>query len=209
MARSCNIAIEQLARCADVRIRSIAVTTGERRMKTSKKDVRLVCAAAAAALLLLAGCASKSETAPAKATPTAINPTPPAPATPAATPAAAPAAVIAAPALTLTPAQEVPPNPSTATGTSTIAVGPDMTVTGTVQVMGMTPTMAHIHEAAPGNNGPVILPFAKTGENTFAPAPGAKLTAAQYASYQQGKLYVNVHSAAYPGGEVRVQLPGK
>ncbi|WP_426174782.1 CHRD domain-containing protein [Massilia sp. TWR1-2-2] len=170
-------------------------------MKTSKKDVRLVCAATAAALLLLAGCASKSETAPAKATPTAINPTP--------TVAAASAAVTAAPALTLSPAQEVPPNPSSATGKSTIAVGPDMTVTGTVQVMGMTPTMAHIHEAAPGNNGPVILPFAKTGENTFAPAPGAKLTAAQYASYQQGKLYVNVHSAAYPGGEVRVQLPGK
>ncbi len=179
-------------------------------MKTAKQDVRLVCAATAAALLLLAGCASQSETAPAaKATPTAVNPTPTVAAAAAATSAPARAAVTAAPALSLTPAQEVPPNPSSATGTSTITVGPDMMVTGTVQVMGMTPTMAHIHEAAPGNNGPVILPFAKTGENTFAPAPGAKLTAAQYASYQQGKLYINVHSAAYPGGEVRVQLPGK
>jgi hypothetical protein len=174
-------------------------------MKTSTKDVRLICAASAAALLLLSGCASQSETAPAKATPTAINPTPP----PAAASAASPAATPAAAALTLSAAQEVPPNPSSATGKSTIAVGPDMVVTGTVQVMGMTPTMAHIHEAAPGNNGAVILPFARTGENTFAPAPGARLTAAQYASYLQGKLYINVHSAAYPGGEVRVQLPGK
>ncbi|MET0858786.1 MAG: CHRD domain-containing protein [Telluria sp.] len=164
-------------------------------MKTSKQNVRLVLAASAAAMLLLAGCASKTETAaPKAATPTALNPTP------------MPAAVTAAPALTLSAAQEVPPNPSTATGKSTIWIGPDMMVTGTVQVMGMTPTMAHIHEAVQGANGPVILPFAKTGENTFAPAPGAKLTAAQYASYQQGKLYVNVHSAAYPGGEVRVQL---
>jgi hypothetical protein len=176
-------------------------------MKTSTKDVRLVCAATAAALLLLAGCASQGETAPAKTTPTAVNPTPPPAA--AVTPVAAPAAVTAAPALTLTAAQEVPPNPSSATGKSTIAIGPDMLVTGSVQVMGMTPTMAHIHEAAPGNNGAVILPFARTGENTFAPAAGARLTAAQYTSYQQGKLYINVHSAAYPGGEVRVQLPGK
>ncbi|MFC0135462.1 CHRD domain-containing protein [Massilia eurypsychrophila] len=178
-------------------------------MKTSTKDVRLICAASAAALLLLSGCASQSETAPAKATPTAINPTPPPAAASAAASAASPAAVTAAAALTLSAAQEVPPNPSSATGKSTIAVGPDMVVTGTVQVMGMTPTMAHIHEAAPGNNGAVILPFARTGENTFAPAPGARLTAGQYASYLQGKLYINVHSAAYPGGEVRVQLPGK
>ncbi|MES2760177.1 MAG: CHRD domain-containing protein [Pseudomonadota bacterium] len=162
-------------------------------MKTTRKDVRLVWAAAAVALLLGAGCASKGET-PAKATPTAMNPTP------------MPGAATAAPVLTLTAAQEVPPNPSSATGKSTIWIGADMMVTGTVQVIGMTPTMAHIHEAVMGANGPVILPFAKTGENTFAPAPGAKLTAAQYASYQQGKLYVNVHSAAYPGGEVRVQL---
>lgn len=163
-------------------------------MNTSKKDVRFVLAATAVAGLLLAGCASQGESATSKATPTALNPTP------------TPGAVTAVPAMTLSAAEEVPPNPSTAAGKSTISVGPDMMVTGAVQVTGMTPTMAHIHEAARGMNGAVILPLTKTGENTFAPPPGAKLTDAQYASYQQGKLYVNVHSAAYPGGEVRVQL---
>jgi hypothetical protein len=108
--------------------------------------------------------------------------------------------------MTLSAAQEVPPNPSTASGKSTIMVGADKMVTGSVEVMGMTPTMAHIHEAAKGSNGPVIVPFAKSGENTFAPAPGAKLTDAQYASYQAGKLYINVHSATYPGGEIRMQM---
>jgi len=38
---------------------------------------------------------------------------------------------------------------------------------------------------------------------------GAKLTEAQYESYKAGKLYVNVHSAANPGGEIRGQIMGK
>jgi hypothetical protein len=107
---------------------------------------------------------------------------------------------------TLTGAQEVPANPSTASGKSMIVIGADKTVTGSVEVTGMTPTAAHIHEAAKGANGPVIVPFTKTGANTFAPPPGAKLTDEQYASYQAGKLYLNVHSATYPGGEIRLQL---
>ena len=171
-------------------------------MKTVKKDVRVVGIAAVAALLALAGCDSmkaKDASAPmaVEKTATAINPTP----MPAGTPTVMPAA-----SMMLTSAQEVPPNPSTASGKSMIMIGADKSVTGSIEVMGMTPTMAHIHEAAKGQNGPVILPFTKTGANTFAPAPGAMLTDAQYASYMAGKLYINVHSSAYPGGEVRLQL---
>jgi hypothetical protein len=170
-------------------------------MKTSKKHVRVLWVAAVAALLMTTACSStksKDSTAPmASDTPSAAAPA----ATPAATPAAMPSA-----AMTLSGAQEVPPNPSAASGKSTIMVGPDKMVTGSIEVMGMTPTMAHIHEAAKGTNGPVIVPFVKSRENTFAPAPGAKLTDAQYESYKAGKLYLNVHSATYPGGEIRMQL---
>jgi hypothetical protein len=109
----------------------------------------------------------------------------------------------------LTGASEVPAVTTAATGTATVDVKPDRSVKVLVVVSGMTATASHIHEAAAGANGPVIVPFTKTGDNTFASADGAKLTEAQYESYKAGKLYVNVHSAANPGGEIRGQIAGK
>jgi hypothetical protein len=110
--------------------------------------------------------------------------------------------------LVLSGAEEVPPVTTSATGSATVDIKADRSVTATVTVSGMTATASHIHEAAAGANGPVIVPFAKTGENTFSAPEGAKLTEAQYESYKAGRLYVNVHSAKNPGGEVRAQLKG-
>jgi len=108
----------------------------------------------------------------------------------------------------LTGDSEVPAVATSATGTATVDIRPDRTVKVLVVVAGMTPTASHIHEAAAGANGPVIVPFTKTGDNTFASADGVKLTDAQYESYKAGKLYVNVHSAKSPGGEIRGQIKG-
>jgi hypothetical protein len=108
----------------------------------------------------------------------------------------------------LSGANEVPPVTTTAGGTGTVTIKDDKSVSASITVTGMTATAAHIHEAAMGANGPVIVPFTKTGDNTFAAPDGAKLTDAQYASYKAGHLYVNVHSAKNPGGEVRAQLKG-
>jgi hypothetical protein len=110
--------------------------------------------------------------------------------------------------LVLSGAEEVPPVATSASGNATVDIKSDRSVTATVTVTGMTATASHIHEAAAGANGPVIVPFVKTGDNTFAAADGAKLTDAQYESYKAGKLYVNVHSAKNPGGEIRAQLKG-
>ena len=107
--------------------------------------------------------------------------------------------------ITLSGANEVPAVATPASGTGTISIAADGAVTGTVTVTGMNPTMAHIHQAAPGVNGPVIVPFVQNG-NTFTSAPGAKLTETQLAAYRAGNLYFNVHSAAHPGGEIRAQL---
>lgn len=111
--------------------------------------------------------------------------------------------------LTLTGANEVPPVVgSPMSGTATVTINPDRSVSVKVSVSGMTATASHIHEGAPGTIGPVIVPFTKTGDNTFASAPGAMLTESQYASYKAGNLYVNVHSAAHPVGEIRAPIKG-
>ena len=107
--------------------------------------------------------------------------------------------------MTLSGDQEVPPVQTAGKGSGTITVGTDKSVSGSVTTTGITATAAHIHEAAAGANGPVIIPLTKDGE-TFAVPAGAKLTDAQFASFQAGKLYVNAHTAANPGGEIRGQL---
>src|SRR5437763_300403 len=100
--------------------------------------------------------------------------------------------------VTLSGSAEVPPVTTTATGTAMITINPDRSVKANVTVSGMTATASHIHEGAPGTNGPVIVPFTKTGDNAFAAGADAKLTEAQYAAYKAGNLYVNVHSAKNP-----------
>ena len=108
--------------------------------------------------------------------------------------------------LMLSGAAEVPPAKTSATGTGSISVAADRTISGSVTTTGMKGTMAHIHEAAAGANGPVAIPLVQDGDGKWAVPPGTKLNDAQFAALKAGKLYVNVHSAQYPGGEVRAQL---
>ncbi len=107
----------------------------------------------------------------------------------------------------------MPPNASPATGTLTLTVDFG---TGTVAYSGSfaglvgPSTVAHIHGPAPlGMNAGVILPL-----NVVPGSPptggtfngGGTLTAPQVNDLVNGLLYVNVHSAALPGGEIRGQL---
>ena len=108
--------------------------------------------------------------------------------------------------VTLSGAQEIPPVTTSATGTGTITVGADKSVSGNVTISGMSVTVAHVHEAAAGKNGPIIIPLTKTSDNVWTVPAGAKLTDAQYESYKAGNLYFNIHSAAHKGGEIRGQI---
>jgi hypothetical protein len=108
--------------------------------------------------------------------------------------------------VTLSGSQEVPPVNSSGAGSGTIQVAADKSVSGSVVTTGVAGTAAHIHQAPAGQNGPVIIPLTKTNETTWTVPAGARLTDAQYEAYRAGNLYVNVHSDANKGGEIRGQL---
>jgi hypothetical protein len=102
--------------------------------------------------------------------------------------------------------QEVPAVTSSATGTGTLVIKNDKTVSGSIKTTGIEGTVAHIHLGEAGKNGPPIITLTKTAENTWSVPEGAKLTDDQYQSFKAGNLYVNVHSAEHKGGEIRTQL---
>jgi hypothetical protein len=106
----------------------------------------------------------------------------------------------------LTGAEEVPPVTTTASGAGTIKIGADKSVSGSVKTTGIEGVAAHIHQAAPGKNGPPVITLTKGADGEWTVPAGSTLTDAQLASYKAGELYVNVHSAANKGGELRAQL---
>jgi hypothetical protein len=108
--------------------------------------------------------------------------------------------------VTLRGSEEVPPVTTSATGSGTITIGEDKSVSGSVTTTGVAGVAAHIHDGAAGKNGPVIIPMTKSGDSTWTVVAGSKLTDAQYETFKAGGLYVNVHSAANKGGEIRGQL---
>jgi hypothetical protein len=107
----------------------------------------------------------------------------------------------------LTGSQETPPNLSIALGASTALVtGPERTLVAAIVTTGMTGTAAHIHEAAPGVAGPIVIPMSETSPGSGTWIVKTTLTQTQLNSLLAGNMYVNVHSAAFPDGEIRGQL---
>jgi len=106
----------------------------------------------------------------------------------------------------LSGANEVPPNASAGTGTAKVDL--DGTVLKwTVTYSGTTGpvTAGHFHGPAPaGANAGVVLPF--TGSMASPIVGQATLTQAQVDQLKQGLWYVNLHTAANPGGELRGQV---
>jgi len=103
---------------------------------------------------------------------------------------------------------EVPANATAGTGTVDAAF--DTTTKKldyTVAWSGLTgpATMAHIHGPAPaGKNAGVIVPL---GDSPTSPIQGtATLTDTQVTALEGGMYYVNVHTTAHKGGEIRGQL---
>ena len=111
--------------------------------------------------------------------------------------------------VTLTPDETFPDPTSTASGTGTLTFNlVDGSVTGGIDLTGIVATLAHIHGGAAGTTGPIFVDFVRsnTNPNRWDVETGDALTADQVNALLKGELYVNVHSAAYPAGEIRGQL---
>ncbi|MFN2578127.1 MAG: CHRD domain-containing protein [Pyrinomonadaceae bacterium] len=106
----------------------------------------------------------------------------------------------------LTGAQETPPNSSSGAGTATVLLSPDETsarVSLNFSGLSSAQTDAHIHgPAAAGVIGPILFPLPNGNASDFL----ISLTPTDVSNLKNGQLYVNVHSANFPNGEIRGQF---
>ncbi len=108
--------------------------------------------------------------------------------------------------VTLTGNEEVPPVSTPATGSGSFMVASNRTVSGNITTTGLNGVAAHIHIGARGENGPIAIGLVQTAGAIWAVPAGTKFTDEQYAAFTEGRTYVNVHTAAHKGGEIRAQL---
>ncbi len=107
----------------------------------------------------------------------------------------------------LSGAQEVPPNASAGTGIGTFTLN---TATNMLSFniayggLGGIETAAHIHSPAlAGVNAGVLFPLPAANPKIGVVGP---LTPAQVTDLRNGKMYANIHTTIFPGGEIRGQL---
>jgi hypothetical protein len=105
-------------------------------------------------------------------------------------------------------ANEVPPVPSNASGQVDAVLDKSTGVLKwQLSYAGLSgpATAGHFHgPAMVGANAGISLPF--TGVVSSPMSGQATLTAAQMADLLAGKWYANIHTARYPGGEIRGQM---
>jgi hypothetical protein len=105
----------------------------------------------------------------------------------------------------------VPPVDTPAKGSADLTYDPaTRMLTWTVTYSGLSApaTMAHFHgPAAAGKNGPVAIWISVKDAAVDSPVKGqATLTPEQAAQFSAGEWYINVHTSAHPGGEIRGQV---
>ena len=107
----------------------------------------------------------------------------------------------------LSGANETPANASTATGTANFSYKTSTRIlSGTVTYSGMTAVAAHIHKGEAGVPGDVVFALGESPLTSPINFTSPPLDATQEADLMNNLYYVNIHSDAFPGGEIRAQL---
>ena len=108
---------------------------------------------------------------------------------------------------TLTGAQEVPSVTSIGSGTGVVSVDPATNqMRATIVTADVNGTQAHIHLGATGVVGPVVFLLTENEAGSGVWTTTATLTTDQLTQLTAGNYYFNVHTAAYPDGEIRGQI---
>src|SRR5829696_2672141 len=105
----------------------------------------------------------------------------------------------------LSGSQEVPPVASTATGGCMIdldQVNATATITCVHNVVNAT--VMHIHRGAAGVNGPIVFDLGDPASPVTVTWSG--MTPGDIADMLAGNLYINIHTAGRPSGEIRGQI---
>ena len=109
----------------------------------------------------------------------------------------------------LTGEEEVPgPGDPDGSGSAVIVpVSPD-TVCFVLTASGIDPaTDAHIHEAPPGEAGPIVLPLTPPTNGASGGCSEAEPALVGDLQQRPSDFYVNVHNEPFPEGAIRGQLP--
>ncbi|MEX1274693.1 MAG: CHRD domain-containing protein [Bacteroidota bacterium] len=108
--------------------------------------------------------------------------------------------------------QENPAVTTTASGTGSVVLNTNGTVGYEVTVTGLTPTAAHFHNAPAGTNAGVVKDIALVNNSSSGMWTSGDatqpLTDLLLRELIKGRLYMNVHTSANPGGEIRGQVSG-
>ncbi len=109
---------------------------------------------------------------------------------------------------TLNGEQETPPTETTATGFASVILSASKDSIKYHLQTSLIPTGAHIHTGIGGLPGPITIPFTPVAPLIRGTAA---MTPAQVVDLAEGRMFVNVHTTAYPSGEIRGQLllPGE
>ena len=108
---------------------------------------------------------------------------------------------------TLNGASETPANASAGTGTATLTFNDHtkiFNITVTYSGLSGTATGAHIHKGAVGVPGGIEFGFTSLTSPITYTSPA--LDASQESDLKENLYYVNIHTAAFQGGEIRGQL---
>ncbi len=114
-------------------------------------------------------------------------------------------------AVALESSQEVPPVlGNVSSGTASIVLDTESgALAGQINIVSLSgpAVAAHIHEGFAGNNGAVLFPLTASDDGlSFSVPEDTVLTADQQAQFLNGGMYLNVHTADNPGGEIRGQI---